>query len=68
MAQITEVRLTIVAIIYAIEIDLKNLVTKYIAPFHDNLNFISSKETIESTIKRFKNDNPNPLFLPFPPK
>jgi len=51
--------LTIAAIIYAIEIDLKNLVTKHIAPFHDNLNFIGSKETVESTIKRFKNDNPN---------
>ncbi|PCH78086.1 MAG: hypothetical protein COB98_01625 [Flavobacteriaceae bacterium] len=59
MAQITEVRLTIAAIIYAIEIDLKNLVTKYITPFNDNLNFIGSKETISSTIKRYKKDNPN---------
>jgi LuxR family glucitol operon transcriptional activator len=62
MSQITEVRLTIAAIIYAIEIDLKSLVTKYITPCHDNLTFIGSQETIDNTLKRFKNDNPN---IPF---
>jgi LuxR family glucitol operon transcriptional activator len=59
MAQITEVRLTIAAIIYAIEIDLKSLVVKHLTPFHDNLNFIGSQETIDNTVKRFKNDNQN---------
>lgn len=59
MGQITEVRLTLAAIIYAVEIDLKNLVIKYITPFQNNLNFIGSQETIDNAIKRFKNDNPS---------
>lgn len=59
MAQITEVRLTIAAIIYAIEIDLKNQVFKHLTPFHDNLNFIGSQATIDNTVKRFRNDNQN---------
>jgi LuxR family glucitol operon transcriptional activator len=59
MAQITEVRLTIAAIIYAIEIDLKNQVFKHLTPFHDNLNFIGSQETVDNTVKRFRNDNQN---------
>ncbi|MDB9963724.1 NB-ARC domain-containing protein [Vicingaceae bacterium] len=57
MSQITEVRLTIAAIIYAIEIDLKSLIIKHLTPYHDNLNFIGSQETIDNTVKRFKNDN-----------
>ncbi|MGB0871434.1 MAG: NB-ARC domain-containing protein [Flavobacteriales bacterium] len=59
MQQVTEVRLTIAAIIYAIEIDLKSAITQYITPFHSDINFIKSEDVKNKLTKRFKKDNPS---------
>lgn len=40
MAKFTEVRLTLAAFIYGIEIDLKMHIKKYITPFFSDLSFI----------------------------
>jgi len=58
MAKITEVRLTLAAFIYGIEIDLKNLVKKFIAPFHQDVQFFHDQELENRTIDRFNKDNP----------
>jgi len=42
MAKITEVRLTLAAFIYGVEIDLKNIIKKYIAPFHEDIHFFKT--------------------------
>lgn len=58
MAKITEVRLTLAAFIYGIEIDLKNLIKKYISPFHEDINFINDAELQKKVIERFTKENP----------
>jgi LuxR family glucitol operon transcriptional activator len=58
MAKITEVRLTLAAFIYGIEIDLKNQIKKYIIPFQSNLTFIQDKILEEKIIERFHKENP----------
>lgn len=58
MSKITEVRLTLAAFIYAIELDLRGLIQSEIIPFVNDLIFFGDKDLIERTIDRFKKDNP----------
>lgn len=58
MAKITEVRLTLAALIYSIEIDLKTLINQSITPFYQDLSFFYDDELINRTITRFNKDNP----------
>lgn len=45
MAKVTETRLTLAALIYGIEIDLKkNSIKKNIVPFFENIDFFQDKE------------------------
>lgn len=56
MAKITEVRLTLAALIYAIEMDLRCLITKHIVPYYSNLDFIKDEELRNKIRKRFQKD------------
>jgi tetratricopeptide (TPR) repeat protein/cold shock CspA family protein len=58
MARITEIRLTLAAFIYGIEIDIKNVLKKYITPFQEDIGFIQDSELEAKVINRFKKDNP----------
>jgi len=58
MSRITETRITLAAFIYGIETDLKNLIKKYICPFHENLSFFQNEELSIKVIDRFAKDNP----------
>lgn len=58
MAKITEVRLTLAALIYGIEIDLKMLINQSITPFHQDLSFFHDDDLASRTITRFNKDNP----------
>src|SRR5690606_37716370 len=58
MSKITEVRLTLAAFIYGIEIDLKNLIKKDIIPFHLDLHFIQNHELETKVIERYNKENP----------
>lgn len=55
----TEVRLTLAALIYAIETDLKNAVVQDIIPYFDNLSFLPDEESRKKVSERFKKDNPD---------
>ncbi len=44
MTKITEIRLTLAAFIYGIEIDLKNVIKKYVTPFQEDISFFQDKE------------------------
>lgn len=63
MAKITETRLTLAALIYGIEIDLKNLIKQKITPFHGDLGFFNNEELKSRVIDRFERDNPDSLYL-----
>ncbi|MDM8176008.1 NB-ARC domain-containing protein [Olivibacter sp. 47] len=58
MSNFTEVRLTLAAFIYGIEIDLKELIKKNIIPYFSDLTFLRNEELAETILKRFKKDNP----------
>lgn len=58
MSKVTEVRLTLAALIYGIEIDLKSLIVKKILPYHSDLNFFQNQELIEKVQERFSKENP----------
>ncbi len=58
MAKITEVRLTLAAFIYGIEIDLKEIIKKYIIPFQGDLDYIQDSEKETIVLERFKLENP----------
>src|SRR5690606_11755934 len=58
MARITEIRLTLAAFIYGIEIDLKNVLKKYVTPFHENADFFQDPQLTSKVIDRFNKDNP----------
>lgn len=58
MSKITETRLTLAALIYGIEIDLKNCIKKSITPFFENLSFLNDSELQQKVIQRFEKDNP----------
>lgn len=58
MAKITEVRLTLAAFIYGVEIDLKNIIKKYIVPFHEDIYFFGDDKLQLKTVERFNMENP----------
>lgn len=58
MAKITEIRLTLAAFIYGIEIDLKNVIKKYITPFHEDINFFQNPDLSSKVVDRYKKENP----------
>ncbi|HZK95308.1 MAG TPA: NB-ARC domain-containing protein [Prolixibacteraceae bacterium] len=58
MAKITEIRLTLAAFIHGIEMDLKNVIKKYISPFHENTSFLQNAELEAKVIDRYKKENP----------
>jgi len=58
MALIAETRLTLAALLYGIEIDLKSIIKKEIIPYHANLSFFGDNQLESKTISRFENDNP----------
>lgn len=57
MAKVTEVRLTLAAFIYGIELDLKTQLKKYVVPFHSDLSFLRSPELIGKVTERFLKEN-----------
>lgn len=57
MAKITEVRLTLAAFIYGIEIDLKNVIKKNITPFHEDIHFFQDNDLQIKVIERFNKEN-----------
>ena len=58
MSKFTEVRLTLAAFIYGIEIDLKSILKKYISPFYSDLAFVQDSILEKKIIERFKKENP----------
>lgn len=58
MAKITEIRLTLAAFIYGIEIDLKNVIKKYITPFHEDISFFQNPDLSSKVLDRYKKENP----------
>lgn len=58
MSKITEVRLTLAAFIYSIELDLRNVIQSDIVPYVNDLSFFGDKNLVDRTIDRFKKDNP----------
>ncbi|SDL68831.1 NB-ARC domain-containing protein [Catalinimonas alkaloidigena] len=63
MSKITETRLTLAALIYGIEIDLKNNIKKNIIPFYENLAFFKNPELEKKVIERFEKENPGVLYI-----
>ena len=58
MGRITEIRLTLAAFLYGIEIDIKNVLKKYVTPYYEDINFFQDSELIGKIIDRYKKDNP----------
>lgn len=58
MSKITEVRLTLAAFIYSIELDLRSIIQSEIVPYNSDLGFFGDKSLIDRTLERFKKDNP----------
>lgn len=58
MAKLTEIRLTLAAFIYSIELDLKQLITTYIASNFTDLSFLGDNEYVEKIKFRFLKDFP----------
>lgn len=58
MARITEIRLTLAGFLYGIEIDIKNVLKKYVTPFQEDTGFFQDSELESKIIDRFKKDNP----------
>lgn len=58
MARITEIRLTLAAFLYGIEIDIKNVLKKYVTPFQEDIGFFQDAELSSKILDRFKKDNP----------
>lgn len=58
MSKITEVRLTLAALIYGLEIDLKSTINRYIVPYHLDLSFFKNTELEEKVLSRYQKDNP----------
>ena len=63
MSKITEVRLTLAALIYALEIDLKSTINRYIVPYHSDLSFFKNAELEEKVTSRYQKDNPGSNIL-----
>jgi LuxR family glucitol operon transcriptional activator len=58
MAKITEVRLTLAALIYGIEIDLKSLINQAISPFHQDLSFLKDKALEQKVVGQLRDGIP----------
>ena len=58
MSKVTEVRLTLAALIYGIEIDLKSKINKNIVPYFSDLNFFQNQELIDKVSERYSKENP----------
>ncbi len=58
MSKVTEVRLTLAALIYGIEIDLKSSINKNIVPYFSDLNFFQNQELIDKVSERYSKENP----------
>lgn len=58
MSKITETRLTLAALIYGVEIDLKNTIKRNIAPYFENLAFLKNADLERKVVDRFEKDNP----------
>jgi len=58
MTRITEIRLTLAAFIYGIEIDIKNVIKKYITPFQEDIHFFQNQELTAKIIDRYNKENP----------
>ncbi len=63
MSKITETRLTLAALIYGVEIDLKNTIKKNITPYFENLAFFKNAELEKKVKERFEKDNPGINYL-----
>lgn len=63
MSKITETRLTLAALIYGVEIDLKNSIKKNITPYFENLSFFKNEELEKKIIERFEKENPGIAYL-----
>lgn len=59
MTKFTEVRLTLAAFIYGIEIDLKSVIKKFIAPYYTDLGFVKDELVERNVTERFKKENPD---------
>ena len=57
MAKVTEVRLTLAAMIYAVEIDLKQLINEYITLNSTGVSFLKDKELEHRLVQRFQKEN-----------
>lgn len=57
MQKVTEVRLTLAAYIYAIEMDLRTIIQNFIVPSYQDLGFIKSPDLKDRIKKRFQADN-----------
>lgn len=58
MAKLTEIRLTLAAFIYSIELDLKNIINRYITHNFTELNFLGEPEFVERIKARFSKEYP----------
>ena len=58
MARITEIRMTLSAFLHGIEMDLKNVLKKYVTPFQEDMGFFYDSNLASKIIDRFKKDNP----------
>ncbi|MCD8423612.1 M48 family metallopeptidase [Tenacibaculum finnmarkense] len=63
MSKITETRLTLAALIYGVEIDLKNSIKRSITPYFENLAFFKNTELEKRIVERFEKDNPGVNYL-----
>ncbi len=63
MSKVTEVRLTLAALIYGVEIDLKSAINKFIIPYHSDLAFFHNSELEEQVKARYIKDNPGSNIL-----
>ncbi|SFW60096.1 NB-ARC domain-containing protein [Cellulophaga fucicola] len=58
MSKITEVRLTLAALIYGIEIDLKSTIRQQVVPYFSDLSFFQNEELINKVVERYTKENP----------
>lgn len=58
MSKVTEVRLTLAALIYGIEIDLKSTIRKQVVPYFSDLSFFQNQELIDKITERYIKENP----------
>jgi LuxR family transcriptional regulator, glucitol operon activator len=57
MAKITEIRLTLAAFFYGVEVDLKDQIKRYITPFNSDLEFFKDEKLVSRIIERYNLEN-----------